>query len=165
MPRPLLKQNDKLAQKTNDLFDINYKKEEVQETKQIDKVKLDRMLKKKRSKQYLEALRKLDAGGHVRNKEKVDEIIDKLLEEFPEVSLKGILIGYVAPCYLGNPYEVHVLDLDGHIVEHYQKGEPLPDGLEKARSIAIRGNYEFIEVYEDCCRAISSDGTVGLIPN
>ena len=70
---------------------------------------------------------------------------------------------WMAVCYLGKPYEVHTLDVTGGIIEHYQTGQILPNGMEKARSIALRGGYEFIEVYTDCCRAISSNGKVSVI--
>ena len=116
------------------------------------------------SKEYMEALHKLDAGGHVHNQNKVNDIIRTIQEEFPEVQLGGVLLGYVSICYLGKPYEVHTLDLTGGIIEHYKTGETLPDGLEKARTIAMRGGYEFIEVYKDCCRAVSASGYVSVIP-
>jgi len=112
----------------------------------------------------MDALGALDAGGHVHNQDKVNEIINTLKNEFPELELGGVLLGYVATCYLGKPYEVHTLDTVGGIIEHYKAGHPLPLGMEKARSIAMRGGYSTIEVYVDCCRAISSDGTVSVIP-
>ena len=79
----------------------------------------------------MEALHKLDAGGHVHNQNKVNDIIRTIQEEFPEVQLGGVLLGYVSICYLGKPYEVHTLDLTGGIIEHYKTGETLPDGLER----------------------------------
>lgn len=51
----------------------------------------------------------------------------------------------------------------GEIIEHYKSGQTMPGELEKARSIAMRGGYAFIEVYVDCCRAISSTGVVSVI--
>lgn len=56
-----------------------------------------------------------------------------------------------------------MLDAAGQIIEHYKQGEPLPGGLEKARGIAMHGGYEFIEVYSNCCRAISANGSVSVI--
>ncbi|MDO4167932.1 MAG: hypothetical protein Q4D32_11070, partial [Eubacteriales bacterium] len=73
--------------------------------------------------------------------------------------------GCVSVCYLGEPYEVHTIDMKGGILEHYKKGQKLPDGMEKARGIALRGGYAFVEVYIDCCRAVSGNGTVSVIPN
>lgn len=142
---------------------VSNRHEDQQQTQQIDKMKLDRMLRQKRSVKYMDALHRLDAGGHVHNQQKVDEIINAIREEFPEVHLAGILIGIVSVCYLGKPYEVHTLSFGGGIIEHYKKGEPLPDGMEKARNIAMRGGYDFIEVYADCCRAVSSNGVVSVI--
>lgn len=130
---------------------------------QIDKLSLDRLLRKSRSKEYMDAIHQLDAGGHVHNKKEVNEIINTIKSEFPDVDINGILLGFVAKCYLGAPYEAHTLDLVGEIIEHYKQGETLPGGLDKAKSIALHGGYDFIEVYTDCCRAISSNGSVSVI--
>ena len=130
---------------------------------QIDKLSLDRLLRKSRSKEYMDAIHQLDAGGHVHNKKEVNEIINTIKSEFPDVDINGILLGFVAKCYLGAPYEAHTLDLVGEIIEHYKRGEPLPGGLDKVKSIALHGGYDFIEVYTDCCRAISSNGSVSVI--
>ena len=97
------------------------------------------------------------------SQEQVDKIINIIKSEFPEIEISGILLGYVAICYLGEPYEVHTLDVSGRIIEHYKSGQALPNGLEKARGIAMRGGYDFIEVYVDCCRAISSNGSVAVV--
>ena len=129
----------------------------------IDKLSLDRLLRKSRSKEYMDAIHQLDAGGHVHNKKEVNEIINTIKSEFPDVDINGILLGFVAKCYLGAPYEAHTLDLVGEIIEHYKLGETLPGGLDKAKSIALHGGYDFIEVYTDCCRAISSNGSVSVI--
>jgi len=111
----------------------------------------------------MDAIHQLDAGGHVHNKKEVNEIINTIKSEFPDVDINGILLGFVAKCYLGAPYEAHTLDLVGEIIEHYKRGETLPGGLDKAKSIALHGGYDFIEVYTDCCRAISSNGSVSVI--
>ena len=148
---------------TSSLLSATYNSQQKQQQQQRDKMKMDKLLRKSRSKEYMEALHKLDAGGHVHNQNKVNEIINTIRSEFPEVELAGVLLGYVAICYLGKPYEVHTLDIAGGIIEHYKAGQPLPNGLEKARSIAMRGGYDFIEVYIDCCRAISANGTVSVI--
>lgn len=90
----------------------------------------------------------------------LSEVLQKLI---PDLEISGIMLGIVSTCYLGKPYEVHTLDITGQIIEHYKSGQVLPGGLEKARSIAMRGGYDFIEVYVDCCRAISSSGAVSVI--
>jgi hypothetical protein len=165
MPKPILRQQQQTQQESVLSATRNQQQETQQkeQAQQMDKMKLDRLLRQPRSKAYMDAIHKLDAGGHVHNQHKVDEIINIIKSEFPEVELAGVLLGYVSKCYLGNPYEVHTLDITGNIIEHYQAGNTLPGGLEKARSIAIRGGYEFIEVYVDCCRAVSGNGSVSVI--
>lgn len=163
MPKPILGRPQKQTQ-PDIILDEAQNRQHKQATQHIDKMKLDRLLRKPRSKSYMDALHKLDAGGHTHNRDKVNEIIDAIRGEFPEIEINGILLGYVSKCYLGDPYEVHTLDVTESIIEHYKVGQPLPNGLEKARSIAMRGGYDFIEVYVDCCRAVSADGTVSVIP-
>ena len=164
MPRPILKplQNQKHS---DNILSAATKPAQKQEINNMDKMKLDRILRKSRSKAYMEVLHKLDAGGHVHNQDQVKELIESIQNEFPEVEISGILLGIVAKCYLGKPYEVHVLDTANQIIEHYKGGQTLPGGLECARSIALRGGYDFIEVYTDCCRAIGADGRVSVISN
>ena len=163
MPRPLLKTpKEPLQTQSDSLLSAAHNNQQREKT-QMDKMKLDKLLRKSRSKEYMEAIHKLDAGGHVHNQDKVNDIINAIKAEFPEVELEGVLLGYVAICYLGKPYEVHTLDMAGQIIEHYKVGEPLPNGLEKARSLAVRGGYAFIEVYGDCCRAISLNGAVSVV--
>lgn len=158
MPKPILNsyQSQKQTQASH-IMTSNLKQP------QIDKLSLDRLLRKSRSKEYMDAIHQLDAGGHVHNKKEVNEIINTIKSEFPDVDINGILLGFVAKCYLGVPYEAHTLDLVGEIIEHYKRGETLPGGLDKAKSIALHGGYDFIEVYTDCCRAISSNGSVSVI--
>ena len=162
MPKPMLRQPQTQTQ-TNTILSATQNQQQKQQTQQMDKMKLDRLLRKTRSKEYMQALHKLDAGGHVHNQHKVNEIIDTICNEFPDLEISGIMLGIVSICYLGKPYEVHTLDITGQIIEHYKGGQMLPGGLEKARSIAMRGGYDFIEVYVDCCRAISSNGSVSVI--
>lgn len=162
MPRPLLKQQS-LQKQSESILSATQRQNQKPVEQQMDKVQTDRLLRKTRSKKYMDVLHQLDAGGHVHNQEKVKEIIDVIKNEFPEVEISGILLGFVAICYLGKPYEVHTLDMNGQIIEHYTTGQPLPGDLEKARSIALRGGYDFIEVYMDCCRCVSSNGTVSVV--
>ena len=162
MPKPMLRQPQTQSQ-TNTILSATQTHQQSKQTQQMDKMKLDRMLRKSRSKEYMNAIHKLDAGGHVHNQRKVNEIIDAIRSEFPDLEISGIMLGIVSICYLGEPYEVHTLDITGQIIEHYKRGHILPGGLEKARSIAMRGGYEFIEVYVDCCRAVSANGSVAVI--
>lgn len=162
MPKPMLRQSQLQTQSDTILSAVQNQKQK-QQAQQMDKMKLDRLLRKARSKEYMQTLHNLDAGGHVYNQHKVNEMIDTIRNEFPDLEISGIMLGIVSICYLGKPYEVHTLNMAGQIVEHYKSGQMLPDGLEKARTIAIRGGYEFIEVYVDCCCAISSNGSVSVI--
>ena len=141
MPRPILKVQQ--AKKNESQNELQLTQQSVQQNTQMDKMRLYRLLRKTRSKEYMNAIHRLDVGGHVHNQGKVDEIIAVIKREFPEVELAGSLLGFVSKCYLGAPYEVHTLDLVGRIIEHYPS--------------------EFIEVYSDCCRAVSSDGSVAVI--
>lgn len=150
-------------QENNILSATDHNQQQIQQ-QQMNQKKRDQILRKSRSKEYMEAIRSLDAGGRVHNQDQINEIINTIKKEFPEIELKGILLGYVAICYLGKPYEVHTLDMEGGIIEHYPSGQILPNGMEKARGIAMYGGYNFIEVYVDCCRAVSSDGVVSVIP-
>lgn len=162
MPKPMLRQPQTQTH-SESILSATQQQDNKQKTQQIDKMKLDRLLRKTRSKEYMDALHRLDAGGHVHNQQKVNDIINAIRQEFPEVELSGILLGFVSICYLGKPYEVHTLDMTGQIIEHYKAGQALPGGLEKARSIALRGGYEFIEVYVDCCRCVSANGSVSVV--
>lgn len=162
MPKPILKRLQ-VQQQTNTVLSATQISQQKQKTQQINKMGADRLLRKTRSKEYMQAMHNLDAGGHVHNQHKVKEIIETISKEFPDLEIKAIMLGIVSICYLGAPYEVHTLDITGEIIEHYKSGQMLPGGLEKARAIAIRGGYDFIEVYVDCCRAISSNGSVAVI--
>ncbi|MCD7784758.1 MAG: hypothetical protein LUH18_04150 [Oscillospiraceae bacterium] len=167
MPRPLLKPLQNQSQPETKSGGILSAKEWQEQKKQsntkMDKMVLDRLLRKKRSQKYMDAIHKLDAGGHVHNQNIVDGIIDDIREEFPEVSIEGIMLGIVSKCYIGPEYEVHALGITGEILEHYKIGQKMPGGLERARSLAMRGGYDFIEVYVDCLRCVSSNGTVSVV--
>lgn len=163
MPKPLLQRS--VSQTSEEAVNrLSATSSQNQQQNNISKMKLDRLLKKRRSKEYIKALQELDAGGNLKNHDQAKKIIDMIKAELPEVTLDGILLGVVAACYLGRPYEVHSLDLTNQIITHFKAGEILPNGMERARSIAIRGGYACIEVYVDCCRAISEDGSVSVIP-
>ena len=164
MPKIMLRSKTETKSETNNTLSLTKPVEKTKIT--VDPITLQRILRKKRSQKYMDAMKSLDTGGHVHNQEKVNELINVIREEFPEVELidKGMLIGILAKCYLGFPYEVHTLNFTlSSIIEHYKRGQTLPEGMEKARAMAIRGMYEYIEVYKDYCCAVSSDGTVSII--
>ena len=139
MPKIMFKNTTEIKTKSNNALSLTKPIEKAKIT--VDPIMLQRILRKKRSQKYMEAMKSLDAGGHVHNQEKVNELINVIREEFPEVELidKGMLIGILAKCYLGFPYEVHTLNFTlSSIIEHYKRGQTLPDGMEKARGIAVR---------------------------
>ena len=160
MPRPML--HSEKSVKIDTSLNLGLHNETKVDTKKATMLQ-ERLLRKKRSKEYMNALSKLDVGGHVHNQAVINEIRNAIREEFPDIDIFGHLIGIVALCYLGEPYEVHTLDLTNNIVEHYERGQSLPQGMERARGLVLHGNYEYIEVYNDCCRAISTNGDVSVI--
>lgn len=161
MPRPMIGNRQKLQIGSGS--SLERKNEARASSRQLSKLELDRLLRKPRSKEYMEAMRRLDIGSHTHNDAQRDEIIRILQEEFPEVQLGGILIGIIGKCYIGPEYDVHSFDTTGGIIHHFHKNESMPPELARARALAARGTYEFIEVYHDCCRCVSADGTVAVI--
>ena len=129
----------------------------------LNQMQIDRILNKKRSKEYMDAMTRLDAGGHMHNQRKVEALMEVIRQEMPEIEIEMGPIGIVSKCYLGAPYEVHTLDMTGSIIEHYETFRTMPDGLEKARQLAKSGHYAFIEVYHHALRAVKEDGTVATL--
>lgn len=153
MPKPIFNTGRKVEQQ------INLKDKVTVKTKSSPQL-LERRLREKRSGKYMEMMKQLDITGCHMDQSKYQEFIDAINAEFPEVGFGDRLIGIVAKCYLGVPYEVHSLDIEGNIVVHYKVNENMPGVLNRARSLALHEAYEFIEVYIDCLRAIKADGSV-----
>lgn len=158
MPKPLI--NRTSERQTDSIFSVNTARnlKPVRKDAQIEK-----LLRRKRSKEYLDHFSLLDSGNATIAQSKLEDILRAIAKEFPEVELSGLLLGYVSKCYLGASYEVHTVDISGRIIEHYKKGETVPNGMEKARTIAMNPAYAFIEVYSDCCRAVSDSGSVSVV--
>lgn len=129
----------------------------------MSQMQVERVLNRKRSKEYMDAMTRLDAGGHMHNQRKVEALMEIIRAEMPEIEIDMGPIGIVSKCYLGAPYEVHTLDLTGAIIEHYESFRSMPGSLEKARSLALSGYYAFIEVYHHALRAVKTDGTVATL--
>ncbi|MGW3992437.1 hypothetical protein [Amycolatopsis sp. NPDC004772] len=115
----------------------------------------------RRSENYLRAVRALDASGSLSAVE-TDEFVDGVRREFAE-KYHTIPFGIVAECFLGEPFEVHTLALDGSIVEHYRRGQALPAALERARALAVSPAYLAVEVYPDRLVCVRADGSVVLL--
>ena len=120
-------------------------------------------LRQKRSTTYVEAMTRLDAGGHVHNTAATQAMIDAIRNELPDVSVDALPLGIVSRCYLGAPYEVHTLDCSGNIIQHYKNHQGLPTTLERARGLALHPGYAFIEVYAARLIAVSESGQTALI--
>ena len=51
------------------------------------------------------------------------------------------------------------------IIQHFKGGETLPQGMERARSLARSDHYAFIEVYTDKLIAVGVNGQTAIIAN
>jgi hypothetical protein len=112
-----------------------------------------------RSSRYLQGLARLDAP----DSEELDasEVVEAIEAEFGLG--EAVPLGCVAQCYLGPPYEVHILDLAGSIVKHYFGSQPLPPPFERARRLSLHNAYIAIEVYPDRMVCVRADGTTAEI--
>lgn len=163
MARFILRPKTQSKKQAETTLHVSLTSQSTRRGQKIDAGQLALRLRRPRSKAYCQAMQKLDAGGAHLSPQFMDEIQKIIAEEFPDISIRGTLIGIVSKCYLGNSYEVHTLDMTGGVLHHYQHGEALPEMMEKARGLALHGNYAFVEVYENACRAVSADGSVAVI--
>jgi len=106
---------------------------------------------------------RLDAGTHQSDRAALESLIEAISNEFPELGIEQRPIGIVSQCYLGEPYEVHICDLEGGIIEHFETFQSMPPLYERARTLALHPSYAFIEIYQDTLRAVSTDGAVSVI--
>ena len=83
MPRPMFRSPEQKNSQNQQTQFLNTR--QVRQTRQLSKMEIDRLLRKPRSKKYMEAIRRLDAGGHVTNQTKVNEMLAAIREEFPEL--------------------------------------------------------------------------------
>jgi hypothetical protein len=114
---------------------------------------------KKRSKKYVEFFSKLDQHSLTDTKG-WNELMGLIKEEFGAAELATLPLGIVSKCFIGHPYEVHILDLGTHhIVQHFKIDEPMPGEFEKARTLAKHNAYALIEVYTDKLILFREDGT------
>ena len=124
-----------------------------------------RLLRQNRTPAYMDALGKLDAGDSRLDPEFAAKVVARIRKEFPAVQCLGSFLGILAQCHIDDTYDVHTLDWKEDILQHYHRGEALPEGLAKGRSLALYGGYAFVEVYTDCCRGVYPDGHVAVIPD
>jgi hypothetical protein len=110
----------------------------------------------RRSPRFAAAIARLDAG-HLQASD-LSEVMDAIAEEYPVGA--PLPRGLVAECFLGPPFEVHIIDPVGGIVEHFELGRPMPHPFERARTLAGHPAYDVIEVYDETLVCVRSDGSV-----
>jgi hypothetical protein len=132
-------------------------------TTHLSPPQLAQRLRQKRSSAYLECMKRLDAGAHQQDAAGLQELLDAIAAEFPDLGVDERPLGVVSRCFLGPPYEVHICDLAGGIIEHFQHWQSMPPLFERARSIAAHSNYVFIEIYVSTIRAVAGDGSVSVL--
>lgn len=162
MPRIMLNTDTKQnTQSENKL--LSAVRSETKQNIMTSEADRERILRQKRSVEYMDTLCRLDTGEY-NDAGGVERILDEVRKEFPLIEIPGDFIGYIAKCYLGNEYEVHTVDFMGEIIEHFKKSDKLNiSEMEKARSLACDEHYQIIEVYTGCLRAITSNGDVSVI--
>ena len=114
----------------------------------------------RRSGAYLERMTKLDAGTHLESRQAFEELCAAVQAELGELSLSEFPLGLLARCYLGAPFQVHVLDLAGSIIRHVKSGEAMAPPFERARALALHPAYAFIEVFPSSMQCVRPDGAV-----
>src|SRR5215218_8466603 len=85
----------------------------------ISPAQIEQRLRQKRSSKYLAQVQRLDACTHQRDAAALQELLEAIALEFPGLGIDERPIGVVSKCFLGPPYEVHICDLSGGIVEHF----------------------------------------------
>src|SRR5215210_4188234 len=135
----------------------------VQRTTHLAPTQVQQRLRQRRSPRYLEQIRRLDAGTHHQNAAALQELLDAITAEFPDLGIDERPLGIVGKCQLGPPYEVHICDLGGSIVEHYERSRSMPPLFERARTLTTHGAYQFIEIYATTVRAVGADGSVAVV--
>ena len=119
----------------------------------------DRDILKKRSAKYLELFSSLDTKS-LSDVQGWKQLMEAVYEEFGTAELENLPLGIVSKCFLGESYEVHILDLSGsQIIAHFKAGEAMPNDFEKARTLAMHNAYAFVEVYSDKLVLVRADGS------
>jgi hypothetical protein len=108
-------------------------------------------------------MKRVDAGIHHADRAGLESLLEAIANEFPDLGIEQRPIGIVSQCYLGPPYEAHICDLSGGIIEHFETYRAMPALFERGRALALHPAYAFVEVYTDTLRAVSLDGSVSVI--
>ncbi len=119
----------------------------------------ERDILKKRSAKYVRIFSSLDTKS-LTEVQGWNKLMQQVHEEFGTAELKSLPIGIVSKCFLGESYEVHILDLSAaQIIKHFKLNEAMPSDYEKARTLALHNAYAFVEVYTDKVIVIREDGS------
>jgi len=129
----------------------------------LPKAGVESRLRLERSKSYVKAMTKLDAGTHLGSDQVVDALINAIQAELPELTIEHQPLGIIARCALGDGHDVHTLDRTGNILVHFKTWQSLPALLERGRSLALHAEYAFVEVYIDKLCAVRDNGEVSLV--
>ncbi len=161
MPRIMLDSNVKQDERSSSLL-LSAVKHETKAAVLTSPADRERILRQKRSKEYIDELCKLDTGEY-HGENAVEDILEHIRKEFPLIEIPGDFLGYISKCYLGEDFQVHTVDFTGEIIEHFRSKDTLPPGMERARGLAMDDHYMLIEVYTQCLRAITENGDVSVI--
>lgn len=99
--------------------------------------------------------------------ELLEEIRASIQEEFRNASLEieQVLHGVLAKCYIDG-CDCHAIAPNGWFLDHYEIGGPIPQELQKGRTLFGRfPDCRCIEVYSDCCRVVMGDSSVVKVLN
>ena len=154
------------------------------------KQEVPRKLRMPRSLNYIEAVKAADlltANDEAiiaklkerMDEDAVEELSEMTAEELAEELMRSIreeladtlselkecrLIGVLTECYISG-CDVHAIDNEGRILNHFRKGCPMPDGLEAGRKVFYQNKHcASVEVYTNYCLVIGEDGSVTQVP-
>ena len=149
-----------------------------------------RKLKLPRSSNYIEAIKAADlltANDEAiiaklkenMDEDAVEELSEMTAEELAEELMRSIreeladtlkelkecrLLGVLSQCYIEG-CDVHAINNEGEILDHFRKDLPLPDGLEAGRKVFKKHrNCASVEVYTNYCLVVDNDGSVTQVP-
>ena len=150
----------------------------------------DEFMRRPRSQVYLEAMQLVDMLSSTDEEiiERLKDLVDEdTLEEFREMTPEEILeelrlsfeeefaaaalefkdcpeppipVAVISKCYIDG-CDVHAIDGQGNILQHYTKGARLEEDIERGRKVYYgHPGCSCVEIYSKCCRVVMSDGSV-----
>ena len=161
MPRPLLFNTQSTQQETTRLDATHHEENRDLRT---DPLACERAFRKRRSQKYMDAMVKLDAGtGHI-SQEDIDQMLQAIRDEFPDIEVLTDYLGSMAICHLGDPFESHILVPESQCIIHYSRNYTFESPLDKCRNLCLMPDYLFVEIYDNTFRAIGKNGSVAKLP-